>query len=327
MEDWTKISEPLGYSLLKGIQEDLKVRLDHCGILYRMFARCKKASSIDKKIKSHPGKYKKGVKLIEDVIGVRIVFYFLSDIKPFCDSLKRSPYFKDISDSEAEFKVKISECKTCEKNPDVGFEELFRPVRLNLVFRMPDDIAEQFRQELENLLPAEISGIIGSTYEVQLRSVLSEGWHEVEHDLRYKFHSDWDNSELESRMLNGIFAALESHEYSMEMLFENMAHQHYVRKLWEPMLRNHLRLRFSGESLSPQINRVFDEDQKCAKHFLRCNRSEIIEKLYRCNRKFPISYDNIVFLINRLSDSPNAAILELESQVTKDILDRIVRGE
>ncbi|MBK7959276.1 MAG: hypothetical protein IPK03_14995 [Bacteroidetes bacterium] len=30
------------------------------------------------------------------------------------------------------------------------------------------------------------NSLVDSTFEVQLRTILSEGWHEIDHDLRYK---------------------------------------------------------------------------------------------------------------------------------------------
>lgn len=43
-----------------------------------------------------------------------------------------------------------------------------------------------------------------ATYEIQFRTTLSEGWHEIDHALRYKCKTDWDKHEDEERAFNGI---------------------------------------------------------------------------------------------------------------------------
>ena len=311
-------------SVLKEIERDLINKLDRCGLMYRIFSRAKTLDSISKKIDKNPHKYSEDGKKIQDVLGLRIVFYFASDVRLFSDLLMTEPNYDSISDSENEFKEKIQRCKDCEHYSNVKFEELFRPVRLNMVFKIPLDLIDEFKNEIATL-GEDRAKLIDYTYEVQIRSVLSEGWHEIEHDLRYKCQSEWIGFEEQSRTLNGIYAALESHESAMEMLFEKKAYAHYKKKEWESLLKDHLRLRISNKPLKVELKTILDANPNNAKSLIRCSRHNVIRSLYAYRKSFIISLDNLVFLINRISESSIDQIKALESVLIASKLDEIVQ--
>ena len=311
-------------SVLKDIERDLINTLDRCGFMYRIFSRAKTLDSISKKIDKNPLKYSEHGKKIQDILGLRIVFYFASDVRIFSNLLRSEPNFDNISDSENEFKEKIQLCKDCEHYSNVKFEELFRPVRLNMVFKIPSDLIDEFKNEISYLGEDRVK-LIDYTYEVQIRSVLSEGWHEIEHDLRYKYQSEWIGFEEQSRTLNGIYAALESHESAMEMLFEKKAYAHYKNKEWESLLKNHLRLRISSKPLRNELKKILDASPNNAKSLIRCSRHNVIKSLYTYRKSFIISLDNLVFLINRISESSIEQIKALESVLIASKLDEIIQ--
>lgn len=320
MDNWEKLNISVGLTALSIVQNDLEDKLRKCGIMYRIFSRCKSLKSLKKKLEVKKDTYTPDGKKLQDMLGIRIVFYFSSDVRPFCEILKKDSLYSDISDSENEFRENLSKiCPDCKKGFEVKFEELFGPTRLNLVLKMDGKTKAAFRSELEQL-PTEVARLIDDTYEVQLRSVLSEGWHEVEHDLRYKCKSEWKGFEMESRMLNGIYGSLEAHEWAMEMMFENKAHSHYLRHEWEPMLRNHLRLRLAG-NLSADISRILDSSQETAKQLLRFNREEILYALSEMKSSYSINFDNLVFLINRMLILPDKQIVNQEPEIIKRKLD------
>lgn len=68
-------------------------------------------------------------------------------------------------------------------------DKVFMPTRLNLIFRMDDFCSRELVNVLKDIDGID-SSLIDCTYEIQLRTVLSEGWHEVEHDLRYKCRTE-----------------------------------------------------------------------------------------------------------------------------------------
>ncbi|MGX2951708.1 hypothetical protein ACWIUA_12555, partial [Ursidibacter sp. B-7004-1] len=116
-----------------------------------------------------------------------------------------------------------------ENNKDASIDELtgetFKPIRYNLIYDLPPDtILDEYN---------DLKEYIDLTFELQIRTVLSEGWHEVEHDLRYKFKGDWTKFPEEDRKLNGVYASLEIGEWTMLQILHSIAYKHYKDKNWE----------------------------------------------------------------------------------------------
>ena len=166
---------------------------------------------------------------------------------------------------------------------------------------MDGNCTEDLQNALKLLDCREID-FIDNTYEVQLRSVLSEGWHEVEHDLRYKCKDDtwWDYCNEESRMLNGIYASLETNERALDYLFSRMAYKNYKNKDWRAMLQNHFRIKFMADSLSQDIKEIFTNNPDLAKFILKYEKSKLSDLLFHANCPFPLKMDNIIHLINEM---------------------------
>lgn len=59
--------------------------------------------------------------------------------------------------------------------------------------------------------------------------------------------------------------------------------------------------------------------------FLKFDRDTIITALYQYPPSYPLHFDNIIFFINRLIETPIEKILELEPQLIKEKLDSLVR--
>ena len=255
------------------IRRSIEDLLSSVGILFRVFARGKDSESLKRKINKEPGKYQIGGRLIQDTIGIRVALYFPDDI----------PIVK--SRLESEYKIEASS-STIDR-PD---SDQFSVTRYNLVFRLPSELADSFRRQQKDRP-------IDSTFEVQLRSILSEGWHEVEHDLRYKAKEHWiDHSDL-SRVLNGIVATLESSEWGMAKIFEELAYRHYKSKNWHGMLPSLLRLRLRGD-ISSALADALDANPQAAKDLLRIDRGQFISQLSLARPKIPINPDNVVLFWN-----------------------------
>ena len=76
------------------------------------------------------------------------------------------------------------------------------------------------------------------TFEVQIRTTFSEGWHEVDHEVRYKHKEAWEQHYEFSRELNGIYATLEVCDRSMVNLLERLAYRNYKNMEIEAMVRH-----------------------------------------------------------------------------------------
>ncbi len=194
--------------------------LDKAGIYYRVFARAKSAASTIKKMKKK--KYDASKKM-QDVLGVRVVLYFKDDVEICVKMLK-------------------AELELIDESIDIEEADRFSPTRLNLVFKLPDQILEMFSKTIWELP-------IDQTFEIQVRTIFSEGWHEVEHDLRYKNKEDWNAVPELSRSLNGIFATLSTCDWAIIHVFDDFAYNKYKNEEWECMLRNHWRIHMTNDKL------------------------------------------------------------------------------
>ncbi|PSW43637.1 RelA/SpoT family protein [Photobacterium leiognathi] len=265
------MSENYEQVLVKRLQTEIENELDRLGLLFRVFSRAKSSSSINHKIESKgEGYYSVDGKKIQDLFGIRIALYFPDDIKIARQALKKMyPLISEEVDSHD--------------------ASLFEAIRCNFVFKLPDSIVSDSQIIRTNEL-------VDSTFEVQLRTILSEGWHEVEHDLRYKCKSDWDNHNDLSRALNGIYATLETSDWGMMRLFEDLTYRHYKAQEWAPMLRNKFRLR-TGNDLEPSLKLIMDQDD-IGKRLYRLNRRKLIITILNKGIRVPININTLVYIAN-----------------------------
>lgn len=182
---------------------------------------------------------------------------------------------------------------------------------MNLVCKLPDKIVEEIDSKIWDFP-------IDQTFEIQVRTMFSEGWHEVEHDLRYKNKKDWQSHKELDRNLNGIFATLETCDWVILQILEQLSYQKYKAHDWEAMLRSRFRLRVGNSRLRPEIVELFTKNQEIAKGIYRADRRELLLYLSRKDTfPLPINLNNIVYLVNSLF-LKDEKILE----ITPDILSK-----
>ncbi|MGQ1891586.1 hypothetical protein ACT29H_14190 [Thermophagus sp. OGC60D27] len=265
----------------KELRETISSELDRIGLLYRLFSRPKDISSIKEKIKRKAGKYQQqnGV-LMQDVIGLRIVTYFPDDIDLVYSILKKKLSFVSESIDKHELTV-------------------FAPKRTNLIFRMSHSHTS-FLNEVKETMDDSDYQLVDNTFEVQLRTILSEGWHEVDHSLRYKCKEDWKDYPEQERLLNGIYAVLETNDSTLKSLFNDLSYKHFKAKNWEGLIRTKYRLRFRLNSLKRDISELLDKKPEVAKALFKADRKKILDFFALSNISVPITFDNIVFIINHI---------------------------
>lgn len=283
---------------LEIIERNIRTKLDselrRSGILFRLFSRIKEDSSISDKLQRK--KYNESGKLMQDLVGFRITTYFNDDILPI---------------------IKI--CTSIFEKVDLVYDQpesdIFKPLRKNMICQLPPELKSTFT-ELKTRRPEDFS-LIDSTFEIQFRTTLSEGWHEVDHNLRYKCNSEWDGLPTESRMLNGIYASLETSDLALKALFEDIAYHHYKKKNWEAMLRNKFRLTFKLQPLNPKLNEILNSNEDLPKKFFKSDRNELIEILLSSSIFISVTFDHIIYIIN-LHFIRNESILALTPDLIKD---------
>ena len=260
------------------VEQDLKRiisdRLEHCGIYHRVFSRIKTAGSMARKFElKEYGEERK----LQDLVGVRINLYFDDD--------------QDIVRHMMEETFEAVGWSTSFRT-----EDEFKPTKLNGVFRLPE------------YLKAEISAttwdmFIDDTFEVQIKTMFFEGWHEIEHDMRYKGEELWSQYKGFSRYFNSILATLELCDKSIVTLFEDLGHELYKSGKWSDMIRSHFRLKLIDTPMYPEVVRILEEDQEMtinslAKRIYKTDKAVLVDILLKKARRVPINVNTIVALLN-----------------------------
>ncbi len=265
--------EKIPSEILVNMEERLREGLEQSGLYHRLFTRPKPAASTRSKLKAK--NYPEGKKM-QDLFGIRIASYFQDD-QGLCRRI--------IED-------RFSVVSVTEDRPDPN---TFSPTRLNLICKLPMSCRQAMPGEIFERYP------IDSTVEIQLRTVFSEGWHEVEHDLRYKAKSDWNGSADLSRALNGIFATLITCDWSMRNIFDELAERKYREKDWGAMLKNKLRIRVEERPLSPELETLLSAQPELTAEIYQIDRFGVLDFL--SDKRFSgmeLTLDNLIFLMNEL---------------------------
>lgn len=292
-----------GNKVLRDIVTDLEAVLNKCGVMYHVFYRTKSEMSIKNKLGKKSEEYRKANKKMQDLLALRITLYFTDDVELVHNYLKSQSNFDSESVDEAEV-------------------DKFCPKRLNLVMRVPNNLQQDMKAAIKE---TGYEDLIDNTYEVQIRTILSEGWHEVEHDLRYKCKEEWDEFKEESRLLNGIYATLESSEWSMLTLFDRLSYSQYKNKVWNSMLRNKMRVRFADKGLSEELCEYLSNNNNTAKLLYRANRTKILKLVMEKGFAYPLTYDTVLHLINHIIVK-DKMLANFEDKVLKRDMD-IMFGE
>ncbi|MGK5048587.1 hypothetical protein ACQ4WP_22240 [Janthinobacterium sp. GB4P2] len=277
------------------LRREIEQELMTLGLLCRVFGRGKSLASLQSKLQSTPGKYKPGGKLIQDAIGLRVVVYFPEDVQ-IVEKILRMKF----------------ECDDISSNIDKPTDSVFAVSRYNLIFRLsPSYFRDMDEPSVE--IPVD------RAFEVQIRTILSEGWHEVEHDLRYKRKQDWIEHDDLSRGLNGVVATLETAEWSMRKIFDDLAYKQYKARKWDAMLHSSLRMRITLP-LTVSVEKHLDENKDVARKVIRIKRAEVFYALYKLAPRIPLTADNLVFIWNRISIK-DERLTELTPRIISETMD------
>lgn len=289
-----------GEKVLTDIVKNLEDTLSKCGLMYHIFYRTKSDLSVKSKLGQKEAEYREKGKKMQDLLALRITLYFTDDVEMVHSHLKSQKNFVDESVDEAEV-------------------DRFCPKRLNLIMRVPDAMQKDMAVAIKE---SGYPDLVDDTYEIQIRTILSEGWHEVEHDLRYKCKDDWKDYPEDSRLLNGVYATLESSEWSMLTLFDKLSYKQYKKGSWDSMLRNKMRVRFADKGLSNETKAFLTRNPDLAKKIFRARRSKVLERIMNSPFSYPLTFDTVLHLINHIvvRDEELAKLEEDVLKVDMDIM-------
>ena len=251
----------------------LEERLKQSGLYYRLFSRIKTSESLERKFQIKDYNQEKK---IQDLIGLRIDVYFEDDLRICKQMLERM--FSLVEWAESEQK-----------------EVEFKPVKINGVFRLPEYLRARISEKTWDMC-------IDTTMEIQIKTVFFEGWHEIEHDMKYKGADLWGDRRSFSRYFNSILATLELCDKSLVTLFENLGHDLYKDGNWLGMMKAHYRLKMDERPLYPELEELLDHDHSennLGKQLFKTPRQVLVEELLKQPRPVPINVNTITALVNQ----------------------------
>lgn len=247
--------------------------LNRCGIYHRIFFRVKSEESIISKLTNSEKNYNVYHKM-QDLIGIRVVLYYVDDIKICKDLIER-------------------EFPECEWAVSSQTTSEFKSMKTNGVMSLPKYIADRISPQTWELP-------IDKTFEVQIRTMGFEGWHEIEHDMRYKYTKMWEHDESKhyARKLNSVLATLELCDDSIISMLEEMGHTYYKEKDWNSMIRCHYHLKTTQDEVHPQLQEILDKDTSIGKFIYKLERSDFIITLMDNYKDIELSVNSIIGIIN-----------------------------
>ena len=262
--------------LLSIIEEKLK----KAGFYYRIAYRVKAVDSmVDKLIYKDYRRVgtENEDKKMQDLIGIRIMLYFTDDVD-ICRNLLDTLF-----------------AEPGEWVPTENNEYEFKAMKINGIFKLPSYLSKA-------IINPMLSDYVDDTFEVQVRTNSFEGWHEIEHDLRYKGSAFGIGNEALARKMNSILATLELCDDSIVKLLEDLGHQHYKDKKWSDMVRCHYRLKFDNEPIHPEIKKVLDSDINLAKIFFKFERHKAIRQLWNntSDKGIDLTVTNMIRIVNQI---------------------------
>ena len=259
----------------------LVTKLNNAGIYFNSTSRIKSESSLLHKLETGKYSMQEGGRKIQDIIGIRINLFYLEDMD-ICEKILEETFLLD------------NWSKT--KNEENKFEAQ----KCNGVFRIPS-------KYLRNIPASVWTKPFDQTFEVQLRTVLFEGWHEIEHEMRYKYKlgSDsketnlWTGHEDLSRVMNSIIANLELCDWSIMQIFNSIHDSQYKEKNWENAIRSKYRLRITQDPLKPELREYLDNNPDIVAQFHTVSKRELVEILLNKKYHKELTPDRVIYLINK----------------------------
>ncbi len=286
----TRIIKDISYS----IEEDLI----KAGVFYRIYFRAKSDKSLKKKIETRDSsgnfKYNSSKKL-RDVLGIRVILYFADDLDIVVNYFKKK-FQKDFVEET------IDAISTTE----------FKPTRINIIYNLKNEDKKYFDQILNDIR-------VDSTYELQFRTILSEGWHEIDHDFRYKCPENWDSYPQYNRAFNGLLATLETTDWGILKLFESVSYSHYLSIEVKALINTKLRLRLEDNTIADNILEILKNNQILLKEIIKLNREQVICLILQ-KSSFPLTINNLIYFLN-LFIFKNVSLDEITPQEFKEIID------
>lgn len=263
------------------LEKSISEKMESAGLCCRIFSRTKTQQSLDNKMKRVDKNYgfESGQKLLQDMIGIRIVLYYVEDID-ICKNMLTRTYQMD--DEWESYSTEVKE---------------FKAQKTNGVFRIPQTYVKN-----EEFLEFRGEYPIDKTFEVQIRTFLFEGWHEVEHDVIYKEasvnQSDfWEQNRKLNRRMSSVLATLELCDYTIHDIFDGVAAKALIGQNWDLALRSHFRFHFSDEGLNRNTREYLSSHEGLTRRIFELDKADMIGTLINDRGRKKLTLNRFLWLM------------------------------
>lgn len=263
------------------LEKSISEKMESAGLRYRIFSRTKSIQSLDNKI-ARPDKnygFEEGQKLLQDMIGIRIVLYYVEDID-ICKKMLTRTYQMD--DDWESYSTEVKE---------------FKAQKTNGVFRIPQRYVKN-----EEFISFRGEYPIDRTFEVQIRTMLFEGWHEVEHDVIYKEasvnESDfWEQHRKLNRRMSSVLATLELCDCTIHDIFDEVAKKAIEGQNWDLAIRSHFRFQFSDDGLNKKVKDYLSCNKGLTRKIFGLKKSDMIGTLVNDRNRKKLTMNRFLWLM------------------------------
>ena len=91
------------------------------------------------------------------------------------------------------------------------------------------------------------------------------------------------------------------------------------------MMRNKMRIRLKSTDFSPAVRDYLNSNPATVEALLNCDRLVVLFSLMMHEVMLPLTYDNLLFLINRI-DINDMALIALETPETSSAMERFLNS-
>lgn len=265
----TKYTDNSAQILLRAHVSKLAGALNNAGIYHSIQSRVKSSDSGSRKVQKKRATATHEDYRIQDHLGIRVNVYFSDDIEVVHAIAGRlfqpdsaAPNITRMQPGQ--FGVKLHNC----------------------VYRahLDADSASAFPEHADQ------------TFELQLRTIHNEGWHEIDHDFVYKAAAadTWQGRDDKMHAFTALQAMIEAVDWSVSKLFDGLAHDFYRAGRVRSMVQFQFRIRYTLDAASAPLLEFVLEREGALKAIHRLHRRAFLEVLALDEDPAPLTADNVL---------------------------------
>ena len=111
----------------------------------------------------------------------------------------------------------------------------------------------------------------------------------------------------------------------MRAIFSEMARHNFQHSDFTAMMRNKFHLKFRDHSISSELGAFLKSRRQLAEDVLNADRLIVVFSLLSHKGRFSLTYDNLLFLINRI-EMMDSSLMAIEPENTKLMINEFLNS-